>query len=71
MEWMVLLQQIFELCIVPLLGVITAYIVSYIRAKTAELKRLPFVAGVRPAIIPESKSPAPPLERPVLPVLLT
>ena len=38
MEWMVLLQQIFELCIVPLLGVITAYIVSYIRTKTAELK---------------------------------
>ena len=38
MEWMVLLQQIFELCIVTLLGVITAYIVSYIRTKTAELK---------------------------------
>ena len=38
MEWMVLLQQIFELCIVPLLGIITAYIVAFIRAKTAELK---------------------------------
>ena len=38
MEWMALLQQIFELCIIPLLGVITAYIVSYIKAKTAELK---------------------------------
>lgn len=38
MEWMVILQQIFELCIVPLLGIITTYIVSYIRAKINELK---------------------------------
>ena len=38
MEWMVLLQQIFELCIVPLLGVITMYIINYIKVKTAELK---------------------------------
>ena len=37
MEWMVLLQQIFELCIVPLLGIITCYIVNYIKAKTLEL----------------------------------
>ena len=37
MEWMVILEQIFELCIIPLLGVITAYIVSYIKAKTKEL----------------------------------
>jgi hypothetical protein len=37
MEWIVLLQQIFEVCIIPLLGVITAYIVSYIKAKTKEL----------------------------------
>ena len=38
MEWMVLLQQIFELCIVPLLGVITMYIINYIKVKTAELQ---------------------------------
>ena len=37
MEWMVLLQQIFEMCIVPLLGIITVYIVNYIKAKTVEL----------------------------------
>lgn len=37
MEWMVLLQQIFEMCIIPLLGVLTLYIVQYIRTKTAEL----------------------------------
>lgn len=34
---MELLYSIFELCIVPLLGVLTAYVVSYIRAKTKEL----------------------------------
>lgn len=38
MEWMVLLQQIFELCIIPFLGVLTMYIVNYIKARTAELK---------------------------------
>lgn len=38
MEWMVFLQQIFELCIIPLMGVITAYIIAFIKAKTAELK---------------------------------
>lgn len=38
MEWIALLQQIFELCIVPLLGVITMYIVNYIKVKTAELQ---------------------------------
>lgn len=37
MEWMVILQQIFELCIIPLLGIITFYIVQFIRAKTGEL----------------------------------
>lgn len=37
MEWMILLQQIFEMCIVPLLGIITVYIVNYIKAKTLEL----------------------------------
>jgi hypothetical protein len=37
MEWMVILQQIFEMCIVPLLGIITCYIVNYIKAKINEL----------------------------------
>ena len=37
MEWMVLLEQIFQLCIVPLLGVLTTFLVTYIKAKTAEL----------------------------------
>lgn len=38
MEWAVILQQIFELCIIPLLGVVTAYVVKYIKAKSDELK---------------------------------
>ena len=37
MEWMVILQQIFEMCIVPLLGLLTCYAVNYIKAKTSEL----------------------------------
>lgn len=37
MEWMILLQQIFEVCVVPLLGVLTCFLVNYIKAKTAEL----------------------------------
>lgn len=37
MEWMVILQQIFEVCIVPLLGIVTYYVVNYIQAKTKEL----------------------------------
>lgn len=37
MEWMILLQQVFEVCIVPLLGVLTCFLVNYIKAKTTEL----------------------------------
>ena len=32
------IAQIFELCIVPLLAVLTGYAVQFIRVKTAELK---------------------------------
>ena len=35
---MEVLAQIFELCIVPLLGILTAYIVSLVRNKIAESK---------------------------------
>ena len=37
MEWMIILQQVFELCIIPLLGIITFYIVQFIKTKTEEL----------------------------------
>ena len=37
MEWLPLLYQILEVCIIPLLGILTAYIVKYINAKSAEI----------------------------------
>ena len=37
MEWLLLLTDIFEVCIIPLLGVLTAYLVAFIRNKTKEL----------------------------------
>ena len=37
MDWMVILYQIFELCIVPLLGILTMYLVQFIRMKSQEI----------------------------------
>lgn len=37
MEWIGLLNDIFRLCIVPLLAVLTTYLVNYIKAKSNEL----------------------------------
>ena len=37
MEWIGLLNDIFRLCIVPLLAVLTTYLVNYIKAKSDEL----------------------------------
>ena len=37
MEWVLLLTDIFEACIIPLLGVLTAYLVAFIKNKTKEL----------------------------------
>ena len=34
-----MLQQIFQICIIPLLGVLTTYLVVYIRNKTDQLKK--------------------------------
>ena len=34
---MEMLTQIFEVCIIPLLGVLTAYFIKYVNAKSAEL----------------------------------
>ena len=38
MEWMSLLYQIIEVCVSPLLGILTAYIVKYINAKSEEIQ---------------------------------
>lgn len=37
MDWIVMLYQIFELCIIPLLGVLTMYLVQFIRKKSQEI----------------------------------
>ena len=38
MEWLPLLYQVLEVCIIPLLGILTAYIVKYINVKSAEIQ---------------------------------
>lgn len=37
MDWLELLFQIFEVCIIPLLGVLTAFAIKFIKAKEAEI----------------------------------
>ena len=37
MDWLNLLTQIFEVCIIPLLAVLTTYIVKYIQVKSTEI----------------------------------
>lgn len=38
MEWLPLLYKILEICVIPLLGVLTAYLVKYIKVKSAEIQ---------------------------------
>lgn len=38
MNWMEMLQKIFEICIIPLLGILTTYLVMFIQKKTKELQ---------------------------------
>jgi hypothetical protein len=37
MDWMLMLYQIFDLCVIPLLGVLTMYLVQFIRLKSQEI----------------------------------
>ncbi len=39
MDTMTLLQQIFQVCIIPLLGVLTTYVVMLIKKKTEQLQK--------------------------------
>ena len=39
MNWMEMLQKIFEVCIIPLLGILTTYLVMFIQKKTKELQK--------------------------------
>lgn len=38
MEWLPLLYEILQVCVIPLLGVLTAYIVKFINAKSVEIQ---------------------------------
>ena len=38
MEWLPLLYEILEVCVIPLLGILTAYIVKFINAKSDEIQ---------------------------------
>lgn len=40
MDWLELLYDIFEVCIIPLLGVLTVYIVKFIQVKSEEIQTL-------------------------------
>ena len=38
MEWTELIADIFQVCIIPLLGVLTAFFVKWVNAKSAEIQ---------------------------------
>lgn len=38
MDWLELLYDVLEVCIIPLLGILTAYVVKYINVKSAEIQ---------------------------------
>lgn len=37
MDWLDLLQQIFEVCLIPALGILTAFFIKWLRAKEIEV----------------------------------
>lgn len=37
MDWLAMLSDIFEVCIIPLLGVLTMYLVNFIKVKNTEI----------------------------------
>lgn len=38
MEWLPLLYQILEVCVIPLLGILTAYFIKWVNAKSVEIQ---------------------------------
>jgi len=38
MNWTEILMKIFELCVIPLLGILTTYLVQWIAVKKEEIK---------------------------------
>lgn len=39
MDWLELLQKIFDVCIIPLLGVLTAYAVQWIKLQSSHMQK--------------------------------
>lgn len=38
MDWLTLLNDIFQVCVIPLLGVLTTYAIKYFNAKSAQIQ---------------------------------
>lgn len=38
MEWSIIINEIFQVCLIPLLGVLTTYLVNYIKVKSEEIQ---------------------------------
>jgi hypothetical protein len=38
-DWLLLLQQIFEVCVIPLLGILTTFLVKYLSSKINAVKQ--------------------------------
>lgn len=38
MDWLKILQEIFTVCIIPLIGILTKYLISYIEIKKESIK---------------------------------
>ena len=38
MEWLTLLYEILEVCVIPLLGILTAYLIKYVDMKSSEIQ---------------------------------
>jgi hypothetical protein len=37
MDWTEIIFKVFELCIIPLLGILTSYLVKWLKAKETEI----------------------------------
>jgi hypothetical protein len=37
MEWSIIINEIFQVCLIPLLGILTKYIIQYIHIKSEEI----------------------------------
>ena len=38
MEWSILINEIFQICLIPLLGILTKYFIQYIQVKSNEIQ---------------------------------